>query len=293
MATTTLDDLRQFGRDEYFDKADVKAQRVMDRVINGAFRLLAQCYDWEHFNSKARINTVAQQSSGTVAVSQGASTVTLTGATWPTALTDYYIRIDDSDIDHAFSARVGTTTGTMATGEVWNDAAVTTGTYVLFKERYSLPSNCRKFGHMTVQDMEWAPMYLSRQEYLAYKLNNIRFTGDPTAITHDSSYIYLWPPPDEAVAIDFAYQRWPTTMSTSTDTMDWLDERIEVVYGLIGIQLQIHDKKLDWHNGMLAARNFCREFADQEPKRNAPDAVMPFCIGGGFSPRHRLEWNGT
>lgn len=275
----TLAELRLFAEDIFFDSSDVKSRRLTDRSINGGMRLLAQSYEWPHYNTIGRINTVPQQSSGTVAITQAASTAVLTSATWPTDLTDYYIRIDSDYTDYYFSARVGDNTGTFATGQVYNGDTATADTYILYKERYSLPSDCRQFGRLSSEYLDWGLNYKSREDYLTIKLRDIKNSGDPQIVSHDDSYAYFWPPPDERKAVSFTYQRWPATMTASTDVADWPDSQIDILYGVIGIQMQMNDHKLSWQEGLVQAKQFCWHFADQAQLRNAPEVVQPFAIG--------------
>lgn len=283
----TLAQLRTMVADTYLDKSDAKALRVADRIINSAMRLGATAYDWEWFQKTGRVNTVAQQSSGTVAISNGGTQVVLTGGTWPTTVVGRHIRINDSDADFEIGTRDSATSATFVSGHQWNDTAVTTGTYVLYKDRVSLPGDCRKFGGINVEDTEWDPVYGDFQGWLRYKRVNPLQSGDPDYVAHDNSYLYFWPPPDSAEAIDCAYDRWPASASTAADTIDWPDQRIDVLYGLIGLQLEVHRGKMTYDEAMSRAKNMAWRMAGDDPKYKGPESISPMSMGEVYHrPRH-------
>ncbi len=290
----TLSDLRTIARDSFFhDKTDSKSTRVIDRTVNSALRLLAESHDWEYYNTEGRINTVPQQSSGTVAVTQAASTVTLTGATWPSGLTDYYIRINSSDVDYSFSSRDGDTTATFSTGQVWLDTTQTTATYSLYQSRYDLPTDCRKFGQFNVQDFDWSPTYVSKEVFLQEKTRDISFNGDPVWISHDNTYAYLWPPPAERKALPFNYQRWPASVSTGTDTIDWDSNRLDLLYGAMGLMIDVHQRKMTYPQAIGAVRQTAYLMSSDEPKRSARTCVRSMYSDPSFTPFNRLDYEGS
>jgi hypothetical protein len=259
----------------YLDKSDTKALRIADRVINSAMRLGAQVYDWEFFNKTGRINTTNEQTSGTVAVANGGSVVTLTGGTWPAGLVGMRIRIEDSSSDYEFGTRNGTATGTFVSGHQWNGTSVTTGTYVLYKDKISLAGDCRNFRDLLCEGTNWRPVYVSYQEYLTYKRENPTLTGDPNVYAHDNSYLYFWPYPDSAGIIDYSYERWPASAATAGASIDWPDQRIDVLYGLIGLQLDIVRGKMTYDEGIQRARNMAWKMASDDPKYKGPDCIQP------------------
>lgn len=287
----TLSQIRQVVADLYLDKTDTKALRVADRIINSAMRLGAQVLDWEFFNKTGRINTVAQQSSGTVAVAAAGSTVTLTSATWPTGLVGMRIRIDSADADHEFGTRTGANTGTFVSGHQWNDDAVTTGTYILYKDRHSLAGDCRRFGQLVTEALDWDPLYMSYDGWLTYKAQNPRMSGDPGVVAHDNSYIYTWPPPETAEAIDYSYERWPASAATAGDSIDWPDQRIDVLYGLCGIQLDIHRGKISYDEGLLRARRMAWTLGNDDSKQKGPDIAKP--MGDVPASFNNMEFSGS
>lgn len=281
----TLAQLRTFMSDTYLDKSDTKALRVADRIINSAMRLGAQVYDWEWFNKTGRINTTNDQSSGTVAIAAAGSVVTLTGGTWPAGLVGMKIRINGSTSEFEFGTRNGGATGTFISGHQWNAAAVTTGTYVLYKDRISLPSDCRGFREMLFEGTTWRPIYVSYQDFLAFKRDNPTMTGCPQVYAHDDSYIYTWPYPNSAAAADCSYERWPASAATAAASIDWPDQRIDVLYGLCGLQLDIHRGKMSFDEGIQRARNMAWKMASDDPKWKGPDCIAPM---DGVLPTRRL-----
>lgn len=289
----TLAQLRTFVSDLYLDKNDIKALRVADRLINSALRLGASAYNWEWFNKTGRINTVAQQSSGTVAITNGLSVATLTGGTWPSGLVGMRIRINDSDADFEFGTRNGNTTGTFISDHQWNDTTVVAGTYLLYKDRCSLAGDCRKFGGINVEDTEWDPYYGSYEGWLAYKRQNPRQDGDPEYVAHDNSYLYFWPPPDAAEGIDYRYERWPASAAAASDSIDWPAQRIDVLYGLIGLQLEVHRGKMTYDEALSRAKNMAWRMAGDDPKYDGPDAVQPFDVPDYGHYHRRQHWTVT
>lgn len=118
------------------DSADWDTQTTadIDRVIRMGRRKFFAASDWQFLQTEWSFVTTAPQTTGTVAIVDGV--VTLTGATFPSALVAEYALVTSAGV-HEFSVRTNGTTATLVDTSV-NLAALTT--YTLYRIRYPLPT---------------------------------------------------------------------------------------------------------------------------------------------------------
>lgn len=181
-------------------EADVRAvirsglRRFYFPVANG------QTYQWRFLESHLSLNVVAVFDDGTVEVSGG--TVTLTGGTWPSDMTNYFIRVsghvlfvtertDDNNVE------VSNTQLTVASGT----------SYDAYKYRYALPSDFGEFLGGVVyadgDDLDGTRMLAGSSEseirlrYAVGQGTSVRTTHYAVTHTPDASgpTIVLWPVP--------------------------------------------------------------------------------------------------
>jgi hypothetical protein len=238
--STTFSDLKTFAQDYVADMNDAKAVRQVERAVNNGFRRLARENDWSFYvkHEGGRINFTAQYDTGTVTVAQNGTTATLADGTWPDPCADRKLVFDDNALlEFGVKTRDSDSQVTFEDGQVWVDTAISDGSYTMYQDLYSLPSDFQKFytGRGEAQYLRC----LEPIEFARYKLANRNMSDDPprvyTLVGDDKVQVY--PYPTSAYVWNFIYHRWPTVLSSDSDAMDWPERRRDTAEYAILVEL--------------------------------------------------------
>ncbi len=236
--------LKTYAQDNYHDSTDTKALREIARFVNDAFRRICRSHDWSFYLKTGRVNTAVKYDTGTVAINTNATALTLSGGTWPLDAVGNHIVVDaNSNVQFEVKTRDSGTQVTFKVGQKWLDSNVSGGTYKLYYYVYDLPSNFRKmYDHESEDQFLW---YMVPTDFEFYQLTNNDDTGTPTFYTIvGNRKMKVWPYPDEAKVIDFLYYRWPAALTTDGDTMDWVEDWVDLVYRAIDYEIGVRTGKL-------------------------------------------------
>jgi hypothetical protein len=237
--------------------------------------------DHPYFISRSVINLEASISTGTVVVAAGgtwAQGSSPTIAAWTSANTvGRCIAMDGEEYHYDIAAWESAGTGGVVAFDhsaKWLNAALNGGDYVIYTDTYDLPSDFRTMGKIMepslLAQIQWIP---SVSDWYYIKMQNHGLTGPPQWGCLANGKLYLWPYPTTLQVLSFPYFRWPTTMSSDTDTMDFDDNQIEVVYRAIELELAIERKR-----GVKDARAAFRESL-QDIMKSAASAHSTFQLG--------------
>lgn len=143
MPVRTYQDAVQYLTDQFdVDGKSSRISRNVRRAVEEAYRELPQQAYWSYYRRRAIINTVASQSTGTIAYTHSTRTVTLTGSTFPSDAEKYRIIIDNAHYD----IESYTDSTNVVLPSLSNPGAnVSSGeTYALYRNEYPLPSTFRR-----------------------------------------------------------------------------------------------------------------------------------------------------
>lgn len=239
--STLFSTLKQFARDHYGDQADAKATRVIERAICSALRTLSQEHDWSFFIKRqgGRVVLTAPYSTGTVDVAQGGTGATLTGGTWPTgAVGGKLIFTANSNIEFEVGTRTSNSVIVFVSGQKWVEDAINDGTYTLYFDTYSLPSDFKELYYGQGEPIT-SMQYLDPDEFFFYRMNNRNSTADPPykyTITSDDKMM-VYPYPSSARVIEMAYVRQATLPTSDGDSIDWPDKAMSALHAGILVEL--------------------------------------------------------
>lgn len=216
MRLTTYKDVIDHLADYLGGASDGTTERLARRAIQNAYQDLPGLRNWSYFYNRGRIVTSAPQSTGTVIYTQATRTVTLTGATWPSWVTQGVLAIGTTP--YAVASNPSSTTIVLAT-QTNPGKDVASSPYTLFQDSYTLPidfvsadslvnlnnGQYMKYAHLS----EWLEMQrIYRGPALPYVYS---ITGSPNFFGAMS--VRFFPPPDQAYPIDFVYKRRPRQMN--------------------------------------------------------------------------------
>lgn len=244
MPTTTFLTLRNYAQRRMHNKADANAVIIQKECVNRAMRRIAE-RDHPYFITQGYINLVAPYSSGTCAVEDGGTTVSVATGTWATAMEGRFIKIDDERVHYKLSSWDGTGF-TFDGGAKWlNDDEATAG-YVIYKDTYDLPSDFRCTDKVMekrlLRQVEWLN---DEGDWFEKKMMNAGMTGPPRWACLANGKIMFWPYETDISVLPFLYYRWPTEMSADDGTMDFDDNQIDLVRRAIDWEIAIERGKED------------------------------------------------
>ena len=181
-------------------------QRDIRTAVQRSYAEVTQIRDWAYYHVHGRLITSLPQGTGTVQVS--GSTVTLTGATWPSWASGAHIRIGDT-----IGRILSTSSSTAATLDIGFAGNYPAGTaYTLYRVTYPLPADFRNLDEPSDEFNWWSGLYVTPD--IAMKLERVaNSSGHPyhwTVIKDPASdgwAIKLLGYPTKAETIDFIYRR--------------------------------------------------------------------------------------
>ena len=244
MGSTTFQTLYQYARRRLHNKAGANALIIQKECVNRAMRRIAE-RDHPYFITQGYINLVAPYSSGTCAVEEGGTTVSVATGTWATAMNGRYIKIEDERVHFLLSAWDGTGF-TFGGSAEWPNDDDATAEYVIYKDTYDLPSDFRCTDKVMEKRMLAKVEWLNDEgEWYAMKMRNYGMTGPPRWACMANGKLMLWPYESDVTVLSFLYYRWPEEMDEDADTMDFDDNQIDLVRRAIEWETAIERGKED------------------------------------------------
>jgi len=228
------------------NRSDATATTIAKECVNRAMRRIAET-DHPHFRKPGYINLIAPYSSGTVVVANDGTTVSGTSATWSSAMTGRYMKIDDEQVHFQLTSYTSNVAGPRFTfdgGAKWLNDTVTSGTYVIYADTYDFPTDYRTMGKFVekslLRDVDWLN---DEDEWYLNKMRNNTMTGPPRWACMENSKLRVWPYETDLSVLSFIYYRWPTEMSADADTMDFPDNQVDLVRAAIRAEVAIERGK--------------------------------------------------
>jgi hypothetical protein len=276
MGTTTFQTLYQYAQRRFHNKSDATALVIVKECVNRAMRRIAE-RDHPYFIKQGYINLVASYSSGTVAVSEGGTTVKVTTGTWTSAMEGRYIKIADERVHYKLTSFDGTDTMTFDGSAKWVNDAETAATYVMYQDIYDLPSGFRMTGKIIEKRLLVGVEWLNNEsEWFLKKMLNHSLEGRPRWALMANGQLYLWPYESDISVLPFLYYRWPTEMSADADTMDFDDNQVDLVRRAIDWEIAIERGK----ESLIAASKARYEDKERKITGAATQPHETVAIGG-------------
>lgn len=203
---------------------------VRDSLINERYRRILRRGDWQRLRVQAVIQTVAPYETGTIAATNGSTSITGTDTVWTEAMSGRAIRIAEGDEYYQFTY-VSPTSGTLDRAYEGDDA--TAATYSIWQNVYVLPSDLFVLHSMRVLG-EIRDLDQQTQEQLDEQAANRSTQGTPYCYalhmddlsTPPRQQVELYYIPDQVYSIPFWYTQDPTLFSasqTSSFLAPWLN----------------------------------------------------------------------
>jgi hypothetical protein len=248
--------------------AEVDAD-ILTRFTNNRMQAMLARFPWTRLDSNVTIQVPAFYDTGTIAVSEGGTALTLTGGTFTAAMTGRRIRITATREEYYTFTFLTGSTGTI--DRAYEDTTETEATFRIWKAIYTLPELTDYLQSIAIPRLGRDLDQVS-QEYLDSVVNDPGRTlyGDPQcyAPAPDSAaglpQIELWPGPEIAEGLIARYRTDVVrfrTQDTSLEFPDWIDTQVLFVgveadlYGLHENLTMKGSKEQDWKDGLKSMVN--------------------------------------
>jgi hypothetical protein len=191
--------------------------------INETYKRVASEANWPWLLKHDIIQTVAEISTGTVAINSGATALTFSSAPAASVANDYRIQIETNDDWYDITAHTAGATDATLSDAFTGASNVTAATYLLRKVFYSLPSDLDRILTFRQARSDTKLTYVDIREFDRV-LPDPTSTGDPFTYSFaglDSSNNWravFYPTPDEIMNLDLRYYQLITDLSADTDT---------------------------------------------------------------------------
>jgi hypothetical protein len=236
-STVTAAELWAYARRMAMNKTGTQADLKLKQACNDALDRLAKEKDWNWYTRRGWIATSVPYSTGTITLTQEATTCVLAGGSFPTwagegrlYLTGYPL------IDIA--TRNSTTSLTLASN--WG-AATGSYSYILIRDAYSLPSNSFEFkGILEGQRWPYSPEPVSIEQL--WTIQNDLMQGQRNAWNYAIAYnkMWLWPYPTEALNVAYIYRARPAPLTTDSDIADVDVSWLETLHHCINVYIAVY-----------------------------------------------------
>jgi hypothetical protein len=193
---------------------------VLNGAINGAYEKVLAARRWRKLNVDGTLAVVAPVTAGTVAVTQGTTGVTLTGATWDWAVSGRKFRVVGQQVWYVISWLTATT-GQL--DRAFEDESQAAAGYEIFQDEYELPDDCNAVRQLTDVRSGY-PLAKKDSDWITQNNPSLMRKGDPeawapTTSTSESDVkrVQVYPVPMRALSLKIRYKLIATGFDGSND----------------------------------------------------------------------------
>lgn len=220
----------------YGDHQGAKADTEKMEIVNDALSWLTNEDDWPYMHRFGVIDFNAAYTTGTIAITSGTATVTLTGGTWPTwaASGDIYL----NGQSYRVSTRTSATVLTLA--ETFNGDDVSGSSYTLAQHRYALPSDLLRIDQIYQGNTwPWGDGAVSPGQLEL--IRNAYLTGQQAASAWciRKNFIEVWPYPTAKRRVNLLYWARPAELNDAADEADWDAQHLMLLRRAIDYQVAL------------------------------------------------------
>lgn len=225
-----------YARRMSHDKVGSKATTQIKQAVNNALGMLGKVHKWPWLIDRGRVNVREFTNEGTVTVTDDSTTVTLSGAVWPSWVADTEFLFNGGST--TIATRDSDTQITLEFA--FNGTTTSAAEYVVFQYKYDLPNDCLQIDGLLggtrfpigskYVDMATLERMRDRLDY-----------ANPDAFYWSASggKIAVWPYPSEDRMLNYIYYKKPADLVSDSDTADWDIAAISLLYRAIDYHISI------------------------------------------------------
>jgi hypothetical protein len=259
--------------------ADSSNSTAVDQAIDQAQREVARSRRWPELIGRKFFNTVAAYETGTVAVTNASTTVTLTGGTWPSDVASGLYRFALSTSGPWYGVATRSSDTVILLAQAYIGASDTSTDYIAYKSHYSLDSSVDRVEEMWLHETGGAVPLVNAatDEQVTEFLHHPSGPGVPTHFYNmerdasDNRQVLLGPEtPDAVYRVEYVYKRKTTDGSLSLDESRWpvvLARASAILY------------EPDYYDRSLREMERYRQLLDEEWARETEGSVQHVRVG--------------
>lgn len=235
-SSLTASALWAYARRVAHNTSGTLADQVIKELVNDALDRVSAEYHWNYLTRYTTVAIEGSYSTGTVSISQGSTTVTLSGGTFPSWAASGQLEV--SGKVYNVSSRDSNTQLTLETSLGQGD--LTDESYVLYQDSYSLPTDCISFKSLHY-GTEWSYGHepVSFDEFMRAK-SGLSFSGaTASCFTVQYGKLWLYPYPSTDTDVMVAYRKRIGTLTSSGDSVDWQSIHRNVLNRAIDLEIAI------------------------------------------------------
>jgi hypothetical protein len=207
-----------YARKMAFNKPGSQADTKIKQAVNDSLDRLAMEKDWNFYVRRGYISLEAPYATGTIALTNGATSCVLTGGTFPTWAAQGRLFVNGLPVIDVLSR----TNGTNLVLSAPFGAATGSYSYVLFKDNYGLESNAFQFmGVLNGQNWPYGGDPVTIQKLWEIQNEWANETLDhPWAYAIANNRLHIWPSPSEDTSVAYIYRARPEPLDDEADIAD-------------------------------------------------------------------------
>lgn len=216
---TTYQDLIEHLSDYVGSSTGDDTVRFCRRASQDAYNHFPSIHNWSYLYSRGRVTTSPPQTTGTIQYTNSSRTVTLTGATWPSYVTQGVVVLNNIP----YNVDSNPTSTTVVLSPLTNPGAdIAAGSaYTVYQDSYTLPidfTQCDEIMNINYGlrlTFEHPASWLTFQRIYRGPATPRLYciTGSPSLFGAMS--VRFFPPPDNTYFMDFIYKRRPRPLSVA------------------------------------------------------------------------------
>lgn len=232
----TLLSLKTYARYQVRGNVGTAADAQIVAAINAGLSRVAKAHRWSWLQTDGDLTFNAAYSTGTVTLTNGDATVTLTGGTWPTwAASGKFLYNGQT-----FRVLSRTSNSEIELTTTWAGTTVSGVSYDIYQNEYTLPTDCMVFGRIYPgMGWGWGSDMISIDSERIYEYTNNFQASTPSWHAVRNNKLVVWPAPSVSKNWPCFYYRKPATLVNNTDEADWDPLLIELLHRAIDVELAI------------------------------------------------------
>lgn len=271
--TLVNSDLTAYARVQARNVNGSQADTTLQQIVNDAIAWVATSKFWEFYKTYGDLTLREPYSTGTLAISNASTTVTLTGGTFPSWAASGKLKIGNKV--YRIASRTSGSVVVLATA--WAEDAETAATFTIFQDEYTLASDCLKFGRpFAGQGWGLTGSPSSFEQVLEAQNSFMYGQGYPSMFCVHASggtpklLIYPYPSSSEDVQLAYWYYRKPAALVNSSDVADFDPLHLELLHRAIDYQTAMR-----FESCVAGTPEACLKRLDEAYKRFAANDKAP------------------
>lgn len=215
-----------------------RVETQVNESINEAVRRIAADVPSARYDRSSSIAINGSYETGTIAITNGSATLTLTGGTWPSWAASGEVMIDGQW--YGVSSRDSDSQLTLASSYVGSD--LTASSYVIYQDAYAISDDAMETGQDLLygENWLWGQRPISYDELLRRKQYYTTGNDYPYAWAFANRSIFIWPFPTESALVYYTYRKLPDSVASygTSVNLDVDDAQLTLLYRAVDVAMK-------------------------------------------------------